>query len=260
MRTTLKLILTTIFIIALSSQLVFAQTTKELERARAKWVHYVNKGSKRVEKLYVKQSLLYSQEKDVFGKTAIKQHILQQKEFFSHIKSVESYKLFEHSERKVLDIGTIKISGTDTSVVDSLHYVIAWRKVGNDWLREMDVFLPTAKTPADVKTLDSLRAEWIRYANMKISHALASALFTHSGLYLNNSELSKGQAAITKRFEFIKNPGFNINLKAEKILPVDDETVVDIGNWITTAYVGYYLIIWKKETNGDWKISLYFNF
>ena len=203
---------------------------------------------------------MVTQEGSVFGQMPIKQLVAEKRSLFKKLSTTQSTKLFEHSDRKVLDFGKIFILNNKRVVTDSLHYVIAWRLIGDRWLREVDIILPTLDMVDENQDIAQMRSEWVKYANGDDPESMVNELFLNDAMYLNNSELSKGHPAITKRLDFIKNPAFHINLKGEDLLVVDDETVIDIGNWITNEYIGYYLIIWEKDESGDWKISLYFNF
>lgn len=240
---------------------LLAQPDRELERPWKKWIHHVTKSPKKLDRLYLKQALLVTQEESVFGQMPIEKFVSQNRNLFSNLSSNESTRIFEHSDRKVLDIGYIRIEDEHQIVIDSVHYVVAWRRVGSDWLRELDVILPVGDDDPHVGSkLDQLRSTWVGYANSPNYATLVDSLFHHDAMYLNNSQMSKGHQAITQRFDFMKSPNFHINLKKQNVLPVDDSTVIDIGNWITNEFVGYYLILWQKTENGEWKILLYFNF
>ncbi|MBN1479067.1 hypothetical protein EH223_15345 [candidate division KSB1 bacterium] len=238
----------------------FALPSKDLARARAKWIKYVNKKPQKLEKLYLKQALMVLPEENIFGQLPISQFVEEKQNFFVSMATTQSDKLYEHSERKVLDTGKIYRADIVENVTDSLFYAIAWRKVGGDWLRELDIILPfTSEKVSATYELDSLRTLWINYANSRDPDMMIKTLYYRDAVYLNGSEMSKGHAAMTKRFDFMRNPAFSINLEVQDICSVDEQMVVDIGHWITGEYVGYYLIVWKKELD-DWKIFLYFNF
>jgi len=252
-------LLVSLFVI-FCSDISTAQVSKELQRAHKKWLHRVNKNSKRLDRLYLKQSLLITQDETVFGQMPIMQLVAQKREFYKSLSSSHSIKLFEHSDRKVLDIGNIFMEDENDMIIDTLFYVIAWRRVGDDWFHEVDIIFPADKIATGGGELNRPRSAWIQYANSDQVELLANGLFLPDGMYLNNSELSKGHPAIARRLEFMKNPNFHINLETKELYAVEKKTVIDIGNWITNEFVGYYLIIWKKDENDSWKIFLYFNF
>ncbi|MBN1465200.1 hypothetical protein JXA02_05520 [candidate division KSB1 bacterium] len=237
-----------------------ASVAKDVGRMRNKWLSRVNKNSKSLERLYLKQALLITREEVAFGQQQVVQLIGQRRDLFDGLSSAKSRNLFEHSDRKILDVGALYIEDDQDNITDSLHYVTAWRKVGDDWLREVDIILPMVKTDAVGDDIGPRRAAWVKYANGDDPESMATELFLHDAMYLNNSEMSKGYAEIAKRLSFIVNSTFHINLTEKQVYGVDDRTIIDIGNWITAEFVGYYLILWQKDEHDVWKIYLYFNF
>ncbi|MBN1560328.1 hypothetical protein JW998_08760 [candidate division KSB1 bacterium] len=242
-----------------SMEAATASVAKDVGRMRNKWLHRVNKSSKNLAKLYLKQPLLITREEAAFGQMPVVQLIEQRRDLFQGVASAKSRELFEHSDRKVLDCGVLYIENDQDQIIDSLHYVTAWRMIGDDWLREVDIILPMTKTAVGAQ-VDARRAAWVKYANGDDPESMVKDLFLHEAMYLNNSEMSKGHADIAKRLAFIVNSTFHINLAAKQVYAVDDRTIIDIGNWITNEFVGYYLILWQKDEHEEWKIYLYFNF
>ncbi len=238
----------------------FSQTPKEFSKLRTKWLYRVKKDTKKLPLLYLKQAMLVRPDQHVFGQDAIRLFVEDNPGLFAGYNGTESLHLFEHSDRKVLDIGYLLHQDARKKVLDRLLYVVAWRKIDDIWLRELDIFLPAETAEFVPDDMAETRAEWINLANGRDPHALAESIFLHDAVYLNNSEASTGHAAIAQRFDFIRNPAFSINLKNEKLCRLDDTTAIDIGNWKTDDFVGYYLILWKKDEAGEWKISLYFNY
>lgn len=259
MRTKLYVTFGLTFVLLVSASLSLTLPSKDLDRARSKWIKYMMKKSKKVAKLYLKQALMLASQEKVFGQMPI-ENFAQNSTLFASMSTTTSDKLYEHSDRKVLDIGKIYRKDINESLVDSLFYAIAWRRVGDDWLRELDIILPFSSEKASAASkLDSLRALWVNYANGHDPETMIKTLYKQDAVYLSGSEKSGGHESITRRFEFMRNPAFSIDLEVQDIYSVDERTIVDIGHWVTNEYVGYYLIVWKEEDR-DWKIFLYFNF
>ena len=260
MSTKQRITMAVCLVFILSMDVSMAQISKDLRRARNKWVHRINRNSKSLERLYLKQSLMILSDEVVFGQMPILQLVAEKRDLFERFSDTKSIRLYEHSDRKVLDVGTIYVEDDQKNIVDSLHYYTAWRKIGDDWLREVDIILPIAKTAPVSGQIDALRSAWVKFANGDNPDKLVNNLFTYDAMYLNNSELSRGQEDIMKRLAFMKDPAFHINLSNKETFAAGENTVADIGNWITNEFVGYYLILWKFENEDDWKIYLYFNF
>jgi len=247
------------FLLIIFCQLSFADVSRDLIRPRVKWIRRMD-NLKKIPDLYLKQAVMITEEDMVVGQEPIKNYVATHQNLFTSFSSTKSIKIFQHSEHKVLDLGYIVIENEKRNPLDSMLYVIAWRNVGGDWLRELDMIFPADHVRPMDDEFASLRSKWVQYANSGDPQTMASTLFRNDAVYVNNAEISRGQEDITKRFEFMKNSAFHIDLKSEYIMRVDDVRAIDIGNWITADFVGYYLIFWNKDSDGEWKISLYFNF
>lgn len=255
----LKSIVLSVFMFMLIANVSHAQAPKDFEKARSKWLHRTSKDAKKLPRLYLKQALMLHDDEVIRGQEAIRLYVADHQNAFVPFTSSESQLLFIHSDRKVLDVGFLNVEDERKKIVDQSSYVFAWRKVDDTWYHELDIiFSDKGQTVADECAAE--RSTWIKYANGNDRAVMVNSLFLDDAIYLNNAEASIGQAAIADRFDFIKNPNFQINLKNEKFIKIDDSTAVDIGNWLTGDFVGYYLILWKKDAAGAWKIFLYFNF
>ncbi len=258
MRLKLSVLFICLFVFLVNESSV-AKLSKELEKMQAKWVNRVNKNAKSLTRLYLKQAVLITADDMVIGQGPIRRYVADNRRLYTQLESAKQQKLYEHSENKIIDLGTLFLE-QDKVVTDSMRYVVAWRKVGDDWLRELEVILPVGTDHSLDSDLNTLRSSWVKYANSSNPDAMLKALFLYDAAYLNNSETSRGYAEIAERFDFMKSPAFHINLKALHVEKVNESTVIDIGNWLTSEFVGYYFILWKKDDNQSWKISLYFNF
>jgi hypothetical protein len=250
----------TLLLLLTSTTITTAQTAKDFAKMRAKWIYTVSKKVKKLPPLYLKQAMMVKPDENIFGQDAIRMYVADHPREFKKYSSSESLQLFKHSDRKVLDVGYLNIEDDLKNVVDRKLYVVAWRKIDDTWLRELDIILPSDNAQFGDDELADVRSTWVKYANGNDPAAMVSTLFLPDAVYLNNSQASTGHLAITGRLDFIKNPAFSINLKNEKFIKVDDSTAIDIGNWLTSEFVGYYLILWKVDEAGEWKISLYFNY
>ncbi len=248
------------FLVLLLLSSALAQTAKEFDKVRHRWIYLVSKKAKKLPSLYLKQAVMINQDETIYGQEAIRRHVMENPQDFSRFSSSEMLQLFLHNDRKVLDVGYLNIQDDEDNVLQRKLYVFAWRKIDNSWLRELDIIMPSEQVQYVDDELAAARSMWVKYANGNDPAAMASALFVNDAVYLNNSEASTGHADIARRFDFIKNPAFQINLKNEKFVKIDDSTAIDIGNWLTRDFVGYYLIIWTLDEDSEWKISFYFNF
>jgi ketosteroid isomerase-like protein len=69
---------------------------------------------------------------------------------------------------------------------------------------------------------------------------------------------AQGTAALREMYQkMFAQPGFTLSLKAEKIATAESKTIAySSGIWTMPKAAGPYLVVWRKQADGGWKIVI----
>ncbi len=139
-------------------------------------------------------------------------------------------------------------------------YVTAWRNSGGNYNKEFEmVFAGAGKGKIPHEAIAEKRRQWETFSNNHDPGQLVSEVYTPNAVYVNNGEVTRGRTQIARRYDYMSSPSWKISLTALHLLRVSDELVIELGKYVSSGE-GRYVLIWKKQKDGEWLAELDFNF
>ena len=107
----------------------------------------------------------------------------------------------------------------------------------------------------DTQEIDQKRNLWITLCNENSAENLVKQLYTNNAIYYNHKPLVKGEKELIKEYAYMNNPDYNLSLQRLKLEVVNANYVFEIGQ-CGGSYNGKYILVWKKQVNGNWEIEM----
>lgn len=206
---------------------------------------------------YLNNAGLYFNGKMYQGVQEINNRLLDLKENSKNFKSLDTIQFVKHDSSHVYDIGFYKDWDQQVYV-----YLIAWNKKEGTWKKEFEAihsFDEDPKFTLDKEGIDNARNLWVQRSNNHDHRSLIEQSYTSDAIYFNNGKVDRGTEEIVSRYAYMSRPNWKIKLTPIKTFAVKEDLIYEIGQYKSNG-IGHYIILWKKETNGLWKVSLDFNF
>ncbi|MBX2843149.1 MAG: hypothetical protein KTR26_15375 [Flammeovirgaceae bacterium] len=139
-------------------------------------------------------------------------------------------------------------------------FVTGWTFKDGAFLKEFEaIFSYTITKDKQNINLDPAREKWIKLANTNKPKKLLKGSYTKNAYYFHREKLSQGHTEISERYTYMAQPGYKITLSPDKIIQVQPNLALEVGEFKTNGS-GRYILIWQKEKNGEWKALFDFNF
>lgn len=144
--------------------------------------------------------------------------------------------------------------------INQFAFIIAWEKLGTEWLKELEVLYPAHDNPKGNPFLISkARDEWMFFSNDHNPEGLVNEVYATDAVYFNNGTIYTGRQSITQKYQYMAKPSWQIKLSPEKVLAVRDDIYFEIGSYQSSGH-GHYLLVWEKQNQDSWQAILDFNF
>lgn len=252
----MKSFLTTVLLTFISLQ-VYSQP--DFNSLQNEWISSVNKGESFQQLLFPKGYLLYFDGNTTFSS---QERPVDDFGIDGKLADYQQIKQFKHDEFRSLTLADVS--------QDQKQYALltGWKKTGTTWTKEIDVLLTQisdSKVSNSVKQqLDKKRTEWVELANQHNPANHIRTSYTKDAVYFSNGMRSDGYSGITERYEYMKNPNYQVDLEASYLRQISDTQILEVGRYFTgkerQGNGGIYVILWQKQSDEDWKIGMDFNF
>jgi len=112
------------------------------------------------------------------------------------------------------------------------------------------------ETPQQIsEQIKARRDQWMKHCNAHDVPELVYDLYSHNTLYYNHRPLVKGRQALVREYAYMNNEQYSLSLHPRHVNFVNETTVIEIGQ-CEGSYNGKYILIWKKEEDGVWRIFI----
>ena len=142
---------------------------------------------------------------------------------------------------------------------DLSEYVqlIIWKIVGEKRVREFEFShkIDTATNKAGNEEILERRDMWIELCNENNAANLVNELYSQNTIYFNHKPLVIGRKKIINEYAYMNNANYNLVLQPLKLISVTKNIAFEIGQ-CKGSYGGKYILIWKKEDDGKWRIFI----
>lgn len=110
-------------------------------------------------------------------------------------------------------------------------------------------------TLPELSEIDKRRAQWIALCNKHNAADLINEVYTEDNLYYNHKPLVKGRYKLLQEYQYMNNPKYQLSLQPIFISPVNDRFTFEIGQCLG-SYNGKYIIVWRKDQDGQWRVFI----
>ncbi|MEM7186132.1 MAG: hypothetical protein AAF466_05690 [Bacteroidota bacterium] len=180
--------------------------------------------------------------------------VLQQK----HGEQIQSESLKRVSVHQNLEY---EIGSFQTSKDASFSTMSIWVNENNSEKRILEAVYKNAASDGEVDLSDISKARslWMELCNSHKANELVKQLYTYDAIYYNRGRILRGYDQLSKEYGYMNNPSYSLELHPLLVQPVNESTVFEMGK-CSGSYNLPYLLIWKKQDDGSWKIYMDSNF
>lgn len=135
--------------------------------------------------------------------------------------------------------------------------IVIWRMKGQNVIREFEFTQEVTSKSAEIDTtkIAERRKLWIKLCNSNNAENLVQQLYSSNTIYFNHKPIVQGVKDVIKEYDYMNNINYNLNLQPMKLEVVNANFAYEIGQ-CSGSYNGKYILVWKKESNGIWKIYI----
>ena len=121
--------------------------------------------------------------------------------------------------------------------------------------RILEVLFKTSKRDpiTAINEITAARNKWIGLCNAHDAAKLVNELYTEDAIYYNRGRVLIGREKLSAEYSYMNNPSYSLNLTPSHFQHVNENMVFEIGQ-CSGSYNLPYLLIWKKEEDGNWRI------
>ncbi|MBT8185856.1 MAG: DUF4440 domain-containing protein, partial [Eudoraea sp.] len=145
----------------------------------------------------------------------------------------------------------------NTSGMNKYAHLIIWKKENGQMLRELEMVVEEhPETPhAILERLDERRKEWIRLCNLHDTANLVNHMYSENTMYYNHRPMLIGRNAVIREYQYMSRPNYKLHLTPLEVQLVNRKIAFEIGK-CSGSYNGNYVLVWKKDSDGVWRILL----
>lgn len=224
-----------------------------MDQLNKDWLQAYNTDPKAIRNSYRENAVLFfDRENYIKGNQAICQFYSKNRNQIEQVKSIHTTYRVRLSENPdmVYEIGYM-ITEKDARY----DFIIIWSSEEGTWLRELEVITLYASNSSAQEGIDAVRRKWVALANEHSPERLSTEVYAEDFTYYNRNTIYQGYDKLCEAYSYMKEPDFQIDLKKEFSVVVQPDLVYEMGKWMNSDYSGSYIIIWKKQQNGEWKIA-----
>ena len=121
--------------------------------------------------------------------------------------------------------------------------------------RELEFISPVSLAKPDLSEIEEARNRWMELCNAHDAYKLVKQCYTANALYYNHKPLIFGTDSIAKVYSYMNRESYRLTLVPLHVELVSVNLVFEIGQ-CSGSYGGKYVIIWKREDDGIWRVLL----
>lgn len=217
------------------------------------WVDAVNSNTiHAIEKIYASNAVkVVSADSIIENSSQIAKYYGLKK---NKITSIESLFNVEASKDRGIKYELIRYKTED---LKEYIQIVIWRLENGEVKREFEFSErsnPEAKE-VDIDRIADSRELWIELCNANNAENLIKQLYTADPIYFNHKPLVKGVEDLSKEYSYMNNVNYKLNLQPIKLEVVNKDFAFEIGQ-CSGSYNGKYILVWKKQADGNWKIHI----
>ncbi|UZR99395.1 hypothetical protein [Chondrinema litorale] len=169
------------------------------------------------------------------------------------ITSISSLFHVEANKEKSINYELIKY---ETENKEAFIQLLIWKLYDGKKVREFEFTSKSEEGTTDEQESISKRRDlWIKLCKTHNPKNLINELYSAHSLYFNHKPLVKGQDNLIGEYAYMKGESYTLTLHPLKLEFVNTNLIYEIGQ-CEGSYNGKYILVWKKEPDGKWKIFI----
>lgn len=139
-------------------------------------------------------------------------------------------------------------------------YFTAWKSTGGKYAKEYEIISKVSVNSQNIDPgIERARKDWMTYSNLHSPEDLTNKVYTKDAVYFNNGEISEGRGSISRRYSYMENTSWRIELTALFQFRTSELQVFEMGKYVSNGE-GLYFLIWEKQPDGSWSAVFDLNF
>ena len=185
------------------------------------------------------------------GASNIAAHYGKHKQKITTIKS-----LFRVEANKRRGITYEMVKFTTDNQKEYLHIVI-WKTKDGNVVREFEFteIHKTSDSKAATTEITQRRKLWMELCNAHNAENLVKQLYSPNTMYYNHKPIVQGTENLIKEYGYMNNNKYSLKLEPKKLIIANSDVAFEIGQ-CSGSYGGKYILIWKKQADGNWDIYI----
>lgn len=225
-------------------------TTIEKGNENKKWIDYFNAKSDSLKYLYGQKAIKILSDGTVLnGSEQIKNHLLKDS---SKLVSILSDTVILANKRKVIEY---EISENVFENAEKYKNLVIWQLEDSERKRIFEFTVKIDKPEENLQAVESRRKLWISLCNNHDAQALIEALYSENTLYFNHKPIVEGHERLIDEYQYMNNEKYGLSLQPIIVTLINKNFIFEIGQ-CSGSYKGKYILIWKKEEDGKWRIFI----
>lgn len=216
----------------------------------SKWGYYYQLKSDSIQYLYEENSIRILENGEVLnGRDQIKDSILKSTLSLTSIK--RDTLLLAHKGRAI----EYEISENIYENDERQKILTIWQTKDQQRTRVFEFVSKIEASKIDHLALNERRRQWMILCNKHNAKELIDDLYSENTLYYNHKPLVKGRAQLTQEYGYMNNENYSLTLEPELVDKVNEDIIFELGQ-CSGSYGGKYIIIWRKEEDGKWRVFI----
>lgn len=170
------------------------------------------------------------------------------------ITSIESIFSIEANKERRINYDLVRFKTDDQK---EFIGIVIWRMENEKIIREFECTEESTIESGNVDTtkIAERRKLWMEHCNAHNAQALVTQLYSSNTIYYNHKPIVKGTADLIKEYSYMNNKNYRLNLQPLIVKAVNASFAFEIGQ-CSGSYNGKYILIWKIDSDGSWKIFI----
>lgn len=170
------------------------------------------------------------------------------------ITSIESQFRIEANKRRGITYELVKFTTADQK---EYMQIVIWKTKDGNVIREFEFTEIHKTSDSEVATTEitKRRKLWMELCNAHNAENLVKQLYSPNTMYYNHKPIVQGTENLIKEYGYMNNQKYALKLEPKKLTIVNTDVAFEIGQ-CSGSYGGKYILIWKKQADGNWDIYI----
>ena len=197
---------------------------------------------------YHPSAILISETGLIEGRDAIKSYLTDlYKNQGARVDYKTSYKI------PVLQVLEYEIGLSRMEIDGQYAHSIVWSVENGSGQKIAEVIFESTNNVEIPDELTTARKKWVRLCNEHNARKLVETLYTEDAIYYNRGRVLNGHEQLSREYSYMNDTSYTLQLNPKHVEMVREDLVFEIGQ-CSGSYPLPYLLVWKKQKDGDWKV------